>query len=183
MHHRVVEIRIELFAHSFDGFHAQTFQGGHQLLVDHLHPFRERIAFRRLRQPPFEVIHNGKDLLNDLSGSDHIHAGFFFFRTLTVVIKFSHAAFQPVCKFFNLLFQFVVLFLLTEERGFRLAFCLPIFLRRALLLFAGRFLLRRFLRLCGSIPGSVRAFFLHSVIPGNIFSRFLLHFRCVLVFF
>ena len=37
----------------------------------------------------------------------------------TEVIEFSHVSFQPVCKFFNLLFKFIFFFfLLAEERSF-----------------------------------------------------------------
>ena len=82
------------------------------------------------------------------------------------MLRFSRSVSSSICCSSLLSF-----FFLPKKEVFVLPSVFPSSSGEALLLFTGRFLFCRFLRLCGSIPGSVRAFFLHSVVPGNIFSR------------
>ena len=123
MHDCVVQIRIKFLAYSFDRLHAHLIEGCHHLLVDHLHAFCKWIFLRCLCKASFEIIHDRKNLFNDVPGADDVHAGFLFLRSFTVVIELSHAALQSVCKLFNLLFKFIFLFfLLAKERSFCLRF-------------------------------------------------------------
>ena len=122
MHHCIVEIRIKFFSNSFDRFYSHAFHCSGKLFVDLLHSLCKWIIFRSLCKASFKVIYNRKDLLDDILCSDHIHAGFFFFRTFTEVIKLSHVTLQSVSQIFNLLFQLIVFFLFAKERIFSFGF-------------------------------------------------------------
>ncbi len=95
------------------------------LLVDHFHSSANGIAFLLLCKTSFEVIHNRQHLFNDVSFAPiDVHAGFFFFRSFTVIIKFkirrgggSMCALQ-FCKFSTALFEFIFLFSFGNERSF-----------------------------------------------------------------
>ncbi len=99
-------------------------------------PFPERTDLRfpeHRCQASLEIVHDGKHLLHDLFGSDHIHAGFFLFRPFSEIVELSHLTFQLVGQLFNLLILFVFfLFLLAEEALF--LFLLPGFRNFLLLL-------------------------------------------------
>ena len=117
MHHCIMEIRVEFLSHCFDRLHTKLIQCCGKLLVDHFHSICKSIAFLCLCKTSFKVIHNRQDLFNDLFCSDDVHTGFFFFRSFTEIIKFSHGTLQAIGKFLHLLLRFIF-FLLSEEGSF-----------------------------------------------------------------
>ena len=122
MHHCIVKIRVEFFVNGFDRLYSQALQCSGELFVDFFHALSKRITFRCLCKASFKVIYHRKDFLNNILRSNDIHAGFFFFRTFTEVIKLSHVTLQSVSQIFNLLFQLIVFFLLAKERIFSFGF-------------------------------------------------------------
>ena len=93
MHHCIVKIGIELLADRLDRRDAEICQSRHELLVDLLHTLCERvlsILFSYQRESSLKVVNYRKDLLNDIFRSHRVHAGFFFFRSLPVVVELCH---------------------------------------------------------------------------------------------